>query len=76
MDLSVRPHRIHTSMTVAEVLSHDPRTAEVFLKHRMACVGCAIAPFETLADVAEIYNVSIEKLLTELTSIHDPGGTR
>ena len=74
MNTTLRPHRIYTSMTVSEVLAHHPRTAEVFLKHGMACVGCAIAPFETLADVADIYNLSIERLLAELTSIQDSAG--
>ena len=59
---------LHTSMTVADVLAHDPRTAEVFLKHGMACVGCAIGPIETLAEVATIYQVPIEQLLAERTA--------
>jgi len=75
MDTNRRPHPLHTSMTVADVLAHSPRTAEVFLEHGMACVGCAIGPFETLAEVANIYRVPIEQLLAELTAAQPPGDT-
>ena len=75
METNLRPHALHTSMTIADVLAHNPRTAEVFLKHGMACVGCAIGPFETLADVANIYQVPIEQLLAALTAPQPPGVT-
>jgi hypothetical protein len=35
----------------------------------MACVGCAIAPFETLTEVSAIYNVNLEKFLQELQDV-------
>jgi len=38
----------------------------VLLDHGMHCVGCAIAPFETLAEICVIYGVSIEQLIAEL----------
>lgn len=75
MDINLRPHTLHTSMTVADVLAHDRRTAKVFLKHGMACVGCAIGPFETLAEVANIYQLPIEQLLAELTAAQHPEAT-
>ena len=63
-------------MTIAEVLALDPRTAPVFCRHGMACVGCAIAPFETLAGAAATYAISIEELLADLASIETAGGSR
>lgn len=33
-------------LTVAEGLDRWPQIIPVFLRHRMACVGCAMAPFE------------------------------
>lgn len=61
-------------MTIAEVLALDARTAEVFLKHGMACVGCAIAPFETLATASAVYGIAVEELLAELADGKIAGG--
>jgi len=52
--------------TVAALLVREPRAARVLLDHGMHCVGCAIAPFETLAEICVIYGVSIEQLIAEL----------
>ncbi len=62
-------HPLTYDLTVAEILQRWPQTAQVFLRHRMACVGCAIAPFETLTEVSEIYQVNTEKFLQELKDI-------
>jgi len=34
-----------------------PRTAAVFLSHRMACFGCPIAPFHTVTDACTEYGL-------------------
>ncbi|MFB6287138.1 MAG: hypothetical protein ABEK03_11260, partial [Candidatus Bipolaricaulia bacterium] len=36
-------------MTIADVLEQWPETAMVFLERGMACPGCAMAPFGTIA---------------------------
>ena len=56
------------STTVADVLLKRPFAARILVNHRMHCVGCAIAPFETLAEACEIYGVSLEDLLAELNA--------
>jgi hybrid cluster-associated redox disulfide protein len=38
---------IQAEMTVDELLACYPATTRVFVRHRMACVGCEIVPFET-----------------------------
>ena len=58
--------QLEADLTVAEVLTRWPQTISVFMHHRMACVGCAIAPFETLAEVAAIYGLNLEYFLREL----------
>src|SRR5512138_3100845 len=55
------------SHTVADALKR-PLASRVLVNHRMHCVGCAIAPFETLAEACEIYGVAIEDLLQELNA--------
>ena len=44
----------------------EPRAARVLLSHGIHCVGCAIAPFETLAEICAIYGGSLEQLIVEL----------
>jgi hybrid cluster-associated redox disulfide protein len=57
---------INEHETVSALLARDPRAARILLNHRMHCVGCAIAPFETLAEVCLVYGVPLEPLLEEL----------
>ena len=67
---------INAHETVSALLARDPQTARVLLNHRMHCVGCAIAPFETLAEVCLVYGVPLEQLLEELRhgSSREPSG--
>ena len=53
-------------MTVAEVLEAWPETVEVFQSLKTACVGCVMAPFDTLADVARIYELELEAIMEAL----------
>jgi hybrid cluster-associated redox disulfide protein len=63
--------QLEPGLTVAEVLARWPETIPVFLHHRMACVGCAINPFETLAEVTKIYKLDLDCFLSELEQIID-----
>jgi hybrid cluster-associated redox disulfide protein len=58
--------RLAAELTVAEVMDRCPRTIPIFFRYRMACVGCPIASFETLAEVAAIYNLDLSRFLNEL----------
>ena len=49
---SMMPKQLRTDMVVSEVLEKWPQTATVFNEFKTACVGCAMSPFDTLADVA------------------------
>jgi len=55
-----------TEMTVAEVLESWPETVPVFQEYKTACVGCAMAPFDTMADVAQIYQLDLSELMAAL----------
>lgn len=57
---------LSAEMTVAEVLTRWPQTIYIFFRNGMACPGCAISPFETLADVADIYRLKLDYLLNDL----------
>jgi hybrid cluster-associated redox disulfide protein len=52
--------------TVKEVLDNLPETARTFIDRHMNCVGCHLTRFCTLAEVANIYEISIQILLYDL----------
>lgn len=52
--------------TLATVLVKWPLAARVLVNHRMHCIGCPIAPFETLAEACAVYGIDVEQLLQEL----------
>ena len=62
----VRPEDLEENLTLAELFERWPMTAEVFVKHRMACVGCPMAKFNTLADAVRIYSLPQEVFFQEL----------
>ena len=58
--------QLTADLTVAEVIDRWPETIPVFFRYRMACVGCLMAPFETLASVVLIYGLDLECFMNEL----------
>jgi len=52
--------------TVENLLNRWPKTADVFRRYGMACVGCAVAPFYSVGDAIEIYNLSRDEFLNEI----------
>jgi hybrid cluster-associated redox disulfide protein len=62
------PVTIEPNLTVADLLAAWPQTIPVFISHRMACVGCSMAAFETLGDAARIYGIRLDEFLSELMS--------
>ena len=63
--------KLTANLTVADVLACWPQTISVFMHLRMACVGCPIAPFETLTEVAAIYELDLNCFLDELAQTTD-----
>ncbi len=52
---------------MADLMAARPQVIPVLLEHRMACVGCCMARFETLAAAAAIYGLDLQKLLADLS---------
>ncbi len=65
---------VDPGQTVAELLEQRPHVLWVFLRRRMACPGCAMAPFETVAEVAQVYRIPLEPFLRELREAADVHG--
>ena len=55
------PPQLHTS--VLETLNDWPETASVFRARQTAGVGCYLARFCTLQDVADTYHIQPETLM-------------
>ncbi len=60
------PPAITANLTIAEILARWPQTVPVFLRHHLACVGCVMVPFETLADITSIYPLNLDLFIEEL----------
>lgn len=43
-----------------------PKTPAVFIRHRMLCFGCPIAPFHTIIDACAEYSLNEEAFRAEL----------
>jgi len=57
---------VRPDMRVAEALARWPGLTRVFLKHGMACAGCAMADHMTLAEAAEVYGLDTAAFVGEL----------
>ncbi|NJO82146.1 MAG: DUF1858 domain-containing protein [Blastochloris sp.] len=62
----MEPDHPHPDQTVAELLANWPATIAVFLRRRMACVGCVMARFETLHEAAASYHIPTDELRAEI----------
>lgn len=56
-----KPPQLHIS--VHETLNDWPETASVFLARQTACIGCYLARFCSLQDVADTYHIQPEELM-------------
>lgn len=66
---------IPPDITVALVLEKWPELISVFIRHKMACVGCSLSRFETVSDAAVVYNIPYEEFRQELlAAISDKAG--
>lgn len=64
----------NSNMTVAEVLEKWPETFTVFQEFKTACVGCVMAPFDTIDDVARIYEMDLSVLIEALDAVVSADG--
>ena len=55
--------------TIEALLEARPGAARILLRHGMACIGCAMARFETVAEAAREYHVDLDGLLKELRGL-------
>lgn len=53
-------------LPVADVMRRWPETVKVFVEYRMACPGCPMAAFMSVADAAGSYGLRTDELLVAL----------
>jgi len=56
-------------LTVSEIMRHWPAAMRLFIDRRLLCVGCPIAPFHTLTDVAREHGVDRDELLAAVLAL-------
>ena len=59
------------SDTIDYIMRTEPATVATLVKHKIACVGCPIAPFHTLEDVCCEYGLESGAFLRELSGMID-----
>ena len=59
-------NRVTFDTTVGDLLRCRPEIIPVFIRHRFICVGCSMARFDTLQDVASNYHLDPQLFLNEL----------
>ena len=57
---------IHADAILRTVMNAHPETIGVFVRRRMQCPGCAMAPFITIAEAATSYATPAEDLIHDL----------
>lgn len=55
-----------SEMTIDELLKRWPQTLVVVKRLRLVCLGCAIAPFCTVAEAAVLHGLDRQELLGHL----------
>lgn len=58
--------KITKDMPIGEVLQKHPETFEVFTKHGLHCIGCAMSHFENIEQGASAHGIDIKKLVDDL----------
>lgn len=54
---------------IDRVVSDHPETVQIFSQLHMHCVGCPVARFESLADACDIYQLPMERFLSQLRAV-------
>jgi len=58
------------AMSVADAMNRWPQIMPLFISHRLACCGCALAQFCTIRDVAESYeHIVLAPFIVELKAL-------
>lgn len=57
---------ITKEMSISEVAMKYPKTAFVFMDYGLHCIGCPMAPSETIEEAAKLHRIDLKKILEDL----------
>jgi len=60
-------YTIRSDLTLNEIMERWPKSINVFIEHKMMCVGCPIVGFHTINDACREYDLDKEAFLEELS---------
>ena len=63
-----KTEKITKEMPIGKVVSEHPETIEVFMRHGLHCVGCAVAQFENIEQGASAHGIDVDSLINDLNS--------
>ncbi len=58
-----------SNLTVKELFDKHPKVIDIFIELNLACIGCPIDKFHTLADIANIYELEIDILISKIQTV-------
>lgn len=61
--------QISQCWTVSEILKKYPETRQVFIERKTLCLGCYMARFCNLKDIAQAYSLETETLVHEMQKV-------
>ena len=64
--MDAKNHFLQENMVVSEVLATGSNAMQFFMGRKLDCVGCRMACFCTLAEVAKNYELPLEQFLVDL----------
>jgi hybrid cluster-associated redox disulfide protein len=64
--------RVTPVTIVGDLLAAHPAAAEAFMARHMACVGCPMAGFETIAEAAAAYSVALGPFVRHIDRLSAP----
>jgi len=66
---ALKPSALVTKeMTISEVAQKYPKTAFVFIDYGLHCIGCPVAPDETIEQAAKVHQLDLNKFLKDLNN--------
>jgi len=65
-EADVNPNRIAAENRLSDLFTRWPATIPIFNQHRMICVGCCMAPFDTLQEAMVNYRLNATQFIAEL----------
>lgn len=57
------------NISVMDIMDKWPETIMVFMRYKMLCVGCSIAPFHTIKEACEEHSLDEAMIRTQLDAI-------